>query len=77
MASATNSKAFLGEGWAFPIGVDTAGEIAVAIYEGPPPETKDKLNFRLPRMAVLNCRSGLVESELDRFIKSLQAEGGA
>ena len=33
MASATNSKAFLGEGWAFPIGVDTVGEIAVAIYE--------------------------------------------
>ena len=33
MAVATNSKAFLGRGWAFPIGIDATGEIATAAYE--------------------------------------------
>ena len=33
MAIVTNSKAFLGKGWAFPIAVDAGGDIATAAYE--------------------------------------------
>jgi len=33
MTVVTQSKAFLGKGWAFPIGVNAADEIATAIYE--------------------------------------------
>jgi hypothetical protein len=52
------------------------GPLPIAVYEGPPPETKAKLNYRLPRMEVLNCRAGLDGAELRRFIDSLQASGG-
>jgi phage baseplate assembly protein W len=33
MAVVTDSKAFLGRGWAFPIDIDATGEIATAAYE--------------------------------------------
>jgi phage baseplate assembly protein W len=33
MTVTPNSKAFLGEGWSFPIAVDVTGEIAVSLYE--------------------------------------------
>jgi phage baseplate assembly protein W len=33
MAIASNSKAFLGQGWAFPVAVAPSGDIATAIYE--------------------------------------------
>jgi len=55
----------------------TDGHLPIAIYEGPPPETKDMLKFRLPHMDVLNCRAGLSEAELCRFIESLQEGSGA
>jgi len=55
----------------------TSGFLPIAIYEGPPSETKDLLKFRLPHMDVLNCRAGLSEAELCRFIESLQEDAGA
>ena len=57
--------------------VRTKGPLPVALYEGPPPQTKDKLNYRLAHMEVLNCRSGLDQAELQRFIESLKGDGGA
>ena len=33
MAVASNSKAFLGQGWAFPVAIASSGDIATAIYE--------------------------------------------
>ena len=37
------------------------------------PLKKDSLDFKLPNMLVLNCRKGLDESELHRFLDALQA----
>ncbi|MFI5460577.1 MAG: WD40 repeat domain-containing protein [Isosphaerales bacterium] len=49
----------------------TSGYLPIAIYEGPPSETKDLLKFRLPHMDVLNCRAGLSE-EIFRFRKAAE-----
>ena len=33
MPTQTSSKAFLGQGWAFPVALDATGEVALAAYE--------------------------------------------
>jgi hypothetical protein len=45
-----------------------------AIVEGPP-DPKDRLSVRLPRMRVIDCRAGIQEAEVKRFLESLG--GGA
>lgn len=43
-----------------------------AIYEGPP-EPKKYLAMNLPELEILNCRSGLDERELTRFLKHVRS----
>jgi hypothetical protein len=47
---------------------------ALAVYEGPPPESKRPLGMRLPDMHVIDCRNGLNESHLQQFLDTLTAE---
>jgi len=49
---------------------------AIAVYEGPP-EEKDPLDFALPDMQIIDCRSCLIEEKLLPFFESLKAEGCA
>jgi TIR domain len=48
------------------------GPLKVAVYEGPPEENKNKPIGKLPRMVRVNCRHGLDQVELGRFIESLR-----
>jgi len=48
------------------------GPLKVAVYEGPPDENKNKPIAKLPRMVKLDCRRGLNNVELGRFIESLR-----
>ena len=48
------------------------GPLKVAVYEGPPEENKIKPIAKLPRMVRVNCRHGLDQAELGRFIESLR-----
>lgn len=48
----------------------TAPWKATALLEGPP-ESKDPVNSSLPGMLLLNCRKGLCEGELQKFIQAL------
>jgi hypothetical protein len=41
---------------------------AIGICEGPPPE-KEKRHFELPNLRVIDCRHGLDEAELHRFVE--------
>ena len=52
--------------------VRNRGPLKVAVYEGPPPENKNKPVGKLPRMVRLNCRQGLNPAELGQFIESLR-----
>ena len=45
---------------------------AVAVFEGPP-ETKERLNVNLPKMLTIDCRRGLDEAALSKFLNSLGA----
>jgi hypothetical protein len=49
---------------------------ALAVCEGPP-EPKDELTMVLPTMQHINCRSGLNEAEIRRFLESAKGETGA
>jgi hypothetical protein len=42
----------------------------LAIVEGPP-DPKDRLSIMLPKMKVINCRGGVKEAEVSRFLESL------
>jgi hypothetical protein len=42
----------------------------LAIVEGPP-DPKDRLSIRLPNMKVINCRGGVKEAEVRRFLETL------
>jgi hypothetical protein len=42
----------------------------LAIVEGPP-DPKDRLSIMLPRMKVINCRGGVQEAEVKRFLDTL------
>jgi hypothetical protein len=46
---------------------------SLAVFEGPP-EQKDSLGMKLPNMRVVNCRYGLCEDEVTRFLESVAAE---
>jgi len=48
------------------------GPLKVAVYEGPPEDNKNKPIAKLPRMVRVNCRHGLDQVELGRFIESLR-----
>lgn len=43
---------------------------ALAVFEGPP-ENKDRLDIKLRNMRILDCRSGFSESEVLRFLSSV------
>ena len=45
----------------------------VALYEGPPPEKKVAIDFHLPRMRIINGRTGLPEEKLDEILDTLRA----
>ena len=45
---------------------------AVAVFEGPP-ETKERLNVNLPKMLTIDCRRGLDEAALSKFLNGLGA----
>jgi hypothetical protein len=42
----------------------------LALVEGPP-DPKDRLSIMLPRMKVINCRGGVRETEVRRFLETL------
>jgi len=42
----------------------------LAIVEGPP-DPKDRLSIMLPKMKVINCRGGVKEAEVKRFLETL------
>ena len=42
----------------------------LAIIEGPP-DPKDRLSIMLPKMKVINCRGGVQELEVKRFLETL------
>jgi hypothetical protein len=44
----------------------------LAIVEGPP-DPKDRLSIMLPKMKVINCRGGVSEGEVRRFLETLDA----
>lgn len=48
---------------------------ALAVFEGPP-EEKVRLDMKLPKMAVLNCRQGLDEAKLKAFLAGIDAKTG-
>jgi len=43
----------------------------LAIVEGPP-DSKDRLSIMLPKMKVINCRGGVKETEVRRFLETLE-----
>jgi hypothetical protein len=43
----------------------------LALIEGPP-DPKDRLSIMLPKMKVINCRGGVNESEVRKFLESLE-----
>jgi TIR domain len=45
----------------------------LAIVEGPP-DPKDRLSIMLPKMKVINCRGGVQEAEVRRFLESLETQ---
>jgi TIR domain len=45
----------------------------LAIVEGPP-DPKDRLSIMLPKMRVINCRGGIQEAEVRRFLESLDTQ---
>ena len=47
---------------------------SLAVFEGPPNE-KDSLGMKIPKMTILNCRNGTYEPELTKFLDELSASG--
>ncbi len=45
---------------------------AEAVYEGPPPESKQPLGFGSPNMHVIDCRHGLCQDKLQSFLDALK-----
>jgi hypothetical protein len=50
---------------------------ALAIYEGPPPEKKLPLPYKLPQIRILDCRNGVDERQLREFVNSIRTRNGA
>jgi hypothetical protein len=46
---------------------------ALGVFEGPP-DPKDRLDMKFQNMRILNCRKGVSEAELKRFLDSVAAE---
>ena len=45
---------------------------ALAVFEGPPPETKGELSAKIANLLMLNCRHGIDRSVLGQFVDNLR-----
>ena len=45
--------------------------LALAVYEGPP-EKKEDLAYYLPNMQMLDCRKGLDQTKLEKFLHTVK-----